>query len=127
MINKLKTIITSLTVLAVIAGTVAVFVPETTFAGTNAADEIITGANTSGLEGSRSLEDNIQLVTNILLFVIGAISVIVIIIGGVKFVTSDGDSGKIKSARETILYAVVGIVIALLAYAIVNFVVTQFI
>lgn len=105
----------------------AVLLPATSAYALNPADAIGQGAETSGLQESRSLEDNITLVTNILLFVIGAISVIVIIIGGIKFVTADGDSGKIKSARETILYAIVGIIIALLAYAIVNWVVRQFI
>ena len=63
---------------------------------------------------------------NLLLYVLGVISVVVIIIGGIKFTTSDGDPGKIKSARETILYAVVGLVVAVLAWSIVNFVVTRF-
>ncbi len=68
----------------------------------------------------------IQNVINLLLFAIGIIAVIVIIIGGIKYVTSDGDSSKLKGARETILYAVVGLVIALLAYSIVRFVVGRF-
>jgi hypothetical protein len=69
----------------------------------------------------------ISTVTNVLLFIIGAISVIMIVIGGIKYTTSNGDSSAVTSAKNTILYAVVGLVLALLAYAVINFVVGQFI
>jgi hypothetical protein len=65
-------------------------------------------------------------VTNVLLFVIGAISVLMIIIGGLRYVISGGDSSNVTAAKNTILYAVVGLVVALLAYAIINFVLTSF-
>jgi hypothetical protein len=67
-----------------------------------------------------------KIITNVLLFVIGAISVIMLIIGGIRYVVSGGDSGAVTSAKNTILYAVVGIVVAILAYALVNFVITSF-
>ena len=62
----------------------------------------------------------------LLLFAIGIIAVIMIIIGGIRYVTSNGDSSQVTSAKNTILYAVVGLVVALLAYAIVNFVIGAF-
>ena len=65
-------------------------------------------------------------ITNVLLFIIGAIAVIMLIIGGIRYVTSGGDSAAVTSAKNTILYAVVGIVVAILAYAVVNFVITSF-
>ena len=65
-------------------------------------------------------------ITNVLLFIIGAISVIMLIIGGIRYVVSGGDSGAVTSAKNTILYAVVGIVVAILAYALVNFVISSF-
>ena len=61
-------------------------------------------------------------VTNILLFLVGAISVIMLIIGGIRYVISGGDQNQVTSAKNTILYAIVGIVVAFLAYAAVNFV-----
>lgn len=67
-----------------------------------------------------------QTITNVLLFVIGAISVIMLIIGGIRYVVSGGDSSAVTSAKNTILYAVIGIVVAILAYAMVNFVITSF-
>lgn len=63
---------------------------------------------------------------NILLYILGAVSVIVIIIAGFMYVTSGGDSGNVKKAKDMLLYAVVGIIVALLAFAIVNFVLTAF-
>ena len=65
-------------------------------------------------------------VTNVLLFLIGAISVIMLIFGGIKYTISNGDPGAVTKAKDTIMYAVIGIIVALLAYAIVNFVVGAF-
>lgn len=64
-----------------------------------------------------------KIITNVLLFIIGAISVIMLIIGGVRYTISNGDQAAVTSAKNTILYAVVGIVVAILAYALVNFVI----
>ena len=50
-----------------------------------------------------------------------------LIIGGIRYTVSGGDSGAVTSAKNTILYAVVGIIVAVLAYAIVNFVLTSFV
>ncbi len=93
-----------------------------------------TGANeaankTCGPDGAKricSIGDRVQQIINVLLFIVGAISVIMIILGGIKYVLSNGDSSQITSAKNTILYAVIGLIVALLGYAIVNFVVTQF-
>lgn len=65
-------------------------------------------------------------ITNVLLFLIGAISVIMLIIGGIRYVVSGGDSTAVQNAKNTILYAIVGVVVAILAYAVVNFVITSF-
>ena len=61
-------------------------------------------------------------IVNILLFIIGAIAVIMLIVGGIRYVISGGDQAQVTSAKNTIMYAIVGIIIAILAYAIVNFV-----
>ncbi len=68
-----------------------------------------------------------QTITNVLLFVIGAVSVIMLIIGGIRYTISQGDSTAVTSAKNTILYAVIGIIVAILAFAIVNFVIGSFI
>jgi hypothetical protein len=64
-------------------------------------------------------------ITNILLFVIGAIAVVMLIIGGIRYVVSQGDQNAVTSAKNTILYAIIGIVVAFLAYAAVNFLTSQ--
>jgi hypothetical protein len=65
-------------------------------------------------------------ITNVMLFIIGAISVIMLIIGGLRYVVSGGDSTAVQNAKNTILYAIVGIIVAILAYAVVNFVIGSF-
>ncbi|HSW81722.1 MAG TPA: hypothetical protein VLG40_04990 [Candidatus Saccharimonas sp.] len=64
-------------------------------------------------------------ITNILLFVIGAIAVVMLIVGGVRYVVSNGDQNAVTGAKNTILYAIIGIIIAFLAYAAVNFITGQ--
>ena len=64
-------------------------------------------------------------VINVIVGAIGFIAVVMIVIGGISFATSQGDSGKVAKARNTILYGVVGLVVALLAFAIVNFVLSS--
>ncbi len=61
-------------------------------------------------------------VTNTVLYVVGAISVIMLVWGGFRYIISGGDSKKVTDAKNTILYAILGLVIAFFAYAIVNFV-----
>ena len=63
-------------------------------------------------------------VTNTILYIVGIIAVIMLIIGGIRYVISGGDSKKVTDAKNTILYAIIGLVIAFLAFAIVNFVVS---
>ena len=68
-----------------------------------------------------------ETVSKVLLFVIGAVSVIMLIIGGIRYTVSQGDQSAVQSAKNTILYAIVGIVVAILAYAVVNFVIASFV
>lgn len=65
-------------------------------------------------------------VTNVMLFVVGAISVIMIVIGGLRYVLSGGDTANVTTAKNTILYAVIGVIVAMMAYAIINFVLSSF-
>lgn len=61
-------------------------------------------------------------ITNTVLYIVGIISVIMLIWGGLRYIMSGGDSKKITDAKNTILYAIIGLIIAILAFAIVNFV-----
>lgn len=79
-------------------------------------------------QGGNSLANNGDLmgtlttIINVVVGVIGFIAVVMIIMGGISFATSQGDSSKVAKARNTILYGVVGLIVSLLAFAIVNFV-----
>ena len=63
-------------------------------------------------------------VTNTILYIVGIVAVLMLIIGGIKYVVSGGDSKQVTDAKNTVLYAIIGLVIAFLAYAIVNFVIS---
>lgn len=72
--------------------------------------------------GAQRVNDLIKIIVNIFSAIVGVIAVIMIIYGGVKYITSGGESGNISSAKSTIVYAVVGLVIVALAQFIVQFV-----
>lgn len=126
MIQKLKLIIGSFLVVASLA-TAQVTVVGSTVANAAPKDELCKGiGGCNRTDQGPTLTTVIKNITNILLFVIGAVSVIMIIVGGLRYVTSGGDNSAVASAKNTIMYAVVGIVVAFAAYAIVNFVINAF-
>lgn len=98
-----------------------------TFAvGVSAQDQVKKGIdNAGGTVNNFNIGTAITNIVNIMLYALGAIAVIMIVIGGIRYTTSNGDSNGIQSAKNTILYAVAGLVVAILAYAIVNFVVSN--
>ena len=147
MISKLLRLITGSTVaLAVVLGlnagvvfaaaetqtdttnntTSTVNIPENLCAGANL--NINTGCNTGGLtdkEADEKVNKLIKTIINIFTFVVGVVSVIMIIIGGFKYITSGGDSGNVTGAKDTIMYAIIGLVVVALAQVIVRFVLKQ--
>jgi hypothetical protein len=76
-------------------------------------------------EGDAAVQNIISTVVNILSIIVGALSVIFIIVGGLRYITSGGDSAAVQSARNTILYAIVGLLIVIFAQLIVRFVVDR--
>lgn len=68
------------------------------------------------------LMDRATTIINVIVGVVGVIAVAVIVIGGIFYTTSAGDAAKAKKGQNAILYGIVGLIIAILAYAIVNFV-----
>lgn len=73
-------------------------------------------------EPQNNINNLITSVVNIFSAIVGVIAVIMIVYGGFKYITSGGDSGKISAAQQTIIYAIVGLVIVALAQIIVRFV-----
>ena len=85
----------------------------------NRESRVCQGTNPNSLNGI------IRSIINLLLTIIGIIAVIMIVVGGIRYTTSAGDAGQTKSARDTIIYAIVGLVIAIMSFAIVNFVLSK--
>ena len=91
----------------------------------------ISGGISGGAESAKgddqgdSLTQIFQTVVNIMLFVIGAVAVIMLVIGGIRYVVSGGSQEQVTGAKNTIMYAIIGIVVAFLAYAAVSFVTTN--
>ena len=92
----------------------------------DAKTQIQSGLKAAGGDTKDTSGTLITRVINVMLFIIGVLSVIMIVYGGILYVISAGDSGRVSKAKNTIMYAIVGLVVALLAYAIVNFVITRF-
>lgn len=63
--------------------------------------------------------------TQVVVYVAGIAAVIMVIIGGIRYITSGGDSNSINSAKNTILYAIIGIVVAVIGQALVSFVLVE--
>ena len=130
MYRKISAYISSLVAVAVFAlfGFVAAAVPA---GAQGLAEEACTGfqealgescdSNTAGGE----IDSTIQTAVDIISIVVAVIAVIMIIVGGIKYVTSGGDAGSTKSARDSIIYAIVGLVIVSIAQFIVRFVVGE--
>lgn len=126
--QHIKKVIISLTVAIALALPMTLAIGAQTHAATvNPGDQINKGISDAGGDGSKDkLSVNIKTVVNVMLFALGAISVIMIVIGGIRYTTSGGESSSVKGAKDTIMYAIIGLVVAMLAYAIVNWVVGAF-
>jgi len=89
------------------------------------------GAWTNGMNQAQgngvptNLTVNVKNIINGILYVVGILAVVMVIIGGIQYTTSGGDQAAVTKAKNTILYGIVGLVISILAYAIVNFVLKQ--
>lgn len=80
---------------------------------------------TTGVDAQEKVNDLIIDIINIFSVIVGVVSVIMIIIGGLKYITSGGDSGNVTGAKNTILYAIIGLVVVALAQIIVKFVLSK--
>ncbi len=64
-------------------------------------------------------------ISNIIISVVSAIAIIMLIVGGIKYVVSGGDSKKVTDAKNTLLYAIIGLVVCIISFAIIQFVLTS--
>ncbi len=125
------------TLLTVFSLTVGALLPATQVAGTVGLGDVkkdacthnggtvVTGPH-GGYQDCTNVKNGftqtITKIVSILLFIIGIIAVVAMVIGGVMYATSGGNSEQIKKAKDTILYAIIGIIVAVMAYAIVGFI-----
>ncbi len=88
-------------------------------------------ANLLGSPPSLGIPDNdggisgLDAVLNGVYFVAGVVAVVVIIIGGIGYITSGGDSSKVTKAKNTIVFAVIGLVLVIVAFALTNLVIAR--
>lgn len=137
MMKNIKTFLVSLAAAAalffpfMVPSLVAAQSCSTSASGANICDSLCSGANLSTnpsdcagstAEANNSVNNIIKTVINIFSLVVGVVAVIMIIIGGLRYITSGGDSGNVTNAKNTILYAIIGLVIVALAQIIVKFV-----
>ncbi len=114
--------------LCLMIGVAAVIVP-TSVGAANATDTACKVDPNSPLcvnETSQTLPDLIKKIVQGLLFVLGTVAVIVIIFAGIFYTTSSGDPKMVEKAKNTLMYAVIGLIVAVLSYAIVGYVVGMF-
>lgn len=131
----MKKIINYLLVITMMAFAVTTLVPRVAYAdaktsicegvgiaggGTGCAPKL--DANGNPING---VENAISAAINILSIVVGVIAVIMVIIGGLKYIMSSGDANNVTSAKNTILYAIIGLVVVSLAQVIVRFVLNK--
>ena len=130
--NKVMALVMASIQTAVMAfGLVAVSAPAYAVAPTPCPADTLTlqcgvsSAGTSDTQGKELFGKGgiFQNIASILIYIVGAVAVIMLIVGGLRYVLSAGDSKNVTAAKDTILYAIVGIVVALLSLALVNFVV----
>ncbi len=125
--KRIKQAVTSLIVAMVMVTGLTVALSPFAHADIDPSGSINSGVKDAGGGTTNSnLGVNIKSIVNVLLYVLGAIAVIMIVIGGIRYALSGGDSNSVTGAKNTILYAVVGLVVAMLAYAIVNWVIGAF-
>ena len=119
--EKIKTAVMGLSAVATL-GAATIIAPVASAADTNTDPNryVQSGAQATG--NNTDLMGTLNIIINVALGVIGFVAVVMIILGGVQYTTSSGDAAKVTKAKNTILYGIIGLVIALLAFAIVNFV-----
>jgi hypothetical protein len=80
----------------------------------------------AGTGAASSLPVLITTISNVIFGLVGSIAVLYLILGGISYITSQGDQKKIEGAKNTILYAIIGIVVVIASYALASFVIGQF-
>ena len=124
----IKPIVASLVTLCLALSPIAVFADQCSseVCSGNYPDSVKSACGCSTGD-SDTLPNVVVNILNGVIAVAGVIAVVFVVVGGVQYMTSSGDAGKVKKAKDTILYAVIGLAVCVLSYAIVNFVILNLI
>lgn len=132
MTKRIKTLLAGLTI--AMFGLVPVVAPATVSAQNTIQDGLCAGAELNARGDCASVttgdvNDSVNNIAttliNLFSLVVGIVAVIMIIVGGFKYITSGGDSNNVSSAKNTILFAIVGLIIVALAQFIVRYVLNK--
>lgn len=105
------------------AATLGLVYTQNAFAAGNGLTNVQSGVTTTETAaGGLSMQTVISTVIGTMLFVVGLLAVVMLIYGGIRYVTSHGDKAQVTAAKETIMYAVVGLVVAIAAFAVVQWI-----
>ena len=123
---KLKTLLL-LSFITMFLGSLFLYAPVVLSAPKDDACEgvALTGGSCDQGDAKGKVDKAVAVAIDTFSWIVGVASVIMIIVGGFKYVTSSGDSNSVNSAKNTILYAVVGLVVIALAQVIVRFVLNK--
>ncbi len=136
MIKKIKTLIISLSLALGLAAPLAVpAVASAAFTSNNVTNGVCdgitdatgnagTGCTTTSGDPNDTLKRVAKTIINVFSVIVGIVAVIMVIYGGFRYITSGGDSGKVGNAKNTLIYAIIGLVIVALAQFLVHFVLT---
>lgn len=105
------------------AATLGLVYTQNAFAAGNGLTNVQSGVTTTETAaGGLTMQQVINTVIGTMLFIVGLLAVIMLIYGGIRYVTSHGDKAQVTAAKETIMYAVVGLVVAIAAFAVVQWI-----
>ena len=128
MSTRLKQILSSLLIIPIMALGVSAALQINNVNVVRATDMTLSSgvSSSQGDDVPQDLANDVfKNIVNILLFIIGAVSVIMLIYGGIRYTTSGGNANSVTAAKNTIMYSIIGLVVAILAFAVVQFVVNQ--
>ncbi len=78
-----------------------------------------------GDSNEKKLDESVTNILYAIIAALGLVAVAFIVVGGINYITSNGDASKVEKAKKTILYACIGLVICALSFAIVNFTISN--
>ena len=91
----------------------------------NISDDINNSVNNATGSDAPTVWQVVQPIILTVTFIAGIVAVVAVILGGIQYSTSQGDAGKVKKAKDTIMYGIIGLVVVIMAFAIVGFILGQ--